>query len=151
MGETERERREREALEIYAKQLTDMIAASGRQVFKVNGPQSLPVKSRFGKYSTHGFVGDEQLVPMSAYVGKRRSIIYVFKTAFPLAEIAFVEVPSEKAGEALVGFKGWLESRMEMSDDEAMRNAKEERERAEREDRERTAREIANNPIFGSW
>jgi hypothetical protein len=40
---------------------------------------------------------------------------------------------------------------MEMSDDEAMRNAKEERERAEREDRERTAREIANNPIFGSW
>ena len=139
------------ALEEHAKRIDRIFKESPKvSAFKINGPRQLPVKSRFGQYTTQNFRGDEKLIPSTAYLGKRGHIVYGFTPAEP-QKYAFVEVTSDKAADQLIGFKAWLDERLDVDEDELLENLKAAREKAAREEKDRLEHEQANNPVFGSW
>jgi hypothetical protein len=139
------------ALEEHARSL-ERIFKEEFASFKVVGPQALPTKDRFGKYTTTSFKGGEELRPVGAYVGKRDGLIYVFQPrGIDAGRFAFVEVAQKDSGQALAGFRGWLEEKLQMNEDELIARVQRERELAEREERERVAKMRDDNPVFGSW
>lgn len=66
----------------------------------------LTVKSSSRGYSKKAHTGGEEFKPVNCYVGKRGSIIYVFKP-LAVADYQFMEMPESQACEALSGFVAW--------------------------------------------
>jgi len=109
-------------------------------------PANLTIKTPRGQYKKLSFVGGDLFTFHSAYCGKT-GVVLIGKPAIPKAEVQFIEVMMDKAGEYfshaltsqlndhLTGAFERAEAELKAAADEAMR---EERERLE-------------DPAFGSW
>jgi hypothetical protein len=142
----------RKALEDHAEQITRIFKQAHEKsflTFKVNGPRQFPVKDRWGKFTTHSFVGDEELSPRHCYVGKRGRLIYALAPAKPQPWV-HAEVDHDNL-EGIAGLKAFINEALDGDEDQIIENAMAERRLAEKQAKEREARELATNPDFGSW
>lgn len=94
--------------------------ATERGQYALTRPTSLTFKDRKGGYSKQGAIGSEKFSPHSAYVGKRGTLIIVFKPvdSYLAAKYAFMEMEAGDCRLLLDGFPAYMDSLMHASFDE---------------------------------
>jgi ribosomal protein S12 len=77
------------------------------ETFMLSAPATLTVRKANGGYSKVAHVGMEDFQPVSAYVGKRGKMIFVFKPVM-VADYLEMEMDEQQAFANLSGFKDYL-------------------------------------------
>lgn len=85
--------------------INEKIASCGES-FMLMSPETLTVKKPNGTYSKKAHIGSEDFKPLSAYMGKRGKLIFVFKPIM-VADYLEMEMDENSAKEKLMGFKDW--------------------------------------------
>ena len=76
------------------------------ETFMLASPESLTVKRPNGTYAKKAHIGSEDFKPISAYIGKRGKLIFVFKPVM-VSDYVEMEADEHQAKEKLMGFKDW--------------------------------------------
>lgn len=124
-------------------------SASGRQSFSLGEPTQLTVSRKGGQFTKKPHIGGEEFAFVRAYMGKRGSLIFVFKPR-GVADYEFAEFAEADAKRSLLGFAEALAAAMNTGELRELKDAKKaavldaEREKLE-------ASRAAHYPGFGSW
>lgn len=157
----EQKMEEKVRLESLAKLFKEEVAAlSLREMptFVVNGPCKLTVKDG-GEYFTAPFIGEEELVVLDIYAGKKELIfIFIDPGTAPVSllmvrpEHQRIEIPYNKALVELDGFKQWSDQVLENFNQETIAETKQEVAAMEEAAHEEAKRDpFKENPLYGSW
>lgn len=145
---------ERDQKGVFAEQVNRLLRdADNLPTFEVDGPHSLTIFRHSGQYAKRPFIGEEQFIPVSVYLGKRGDLIYCFRpNAWGPTEYKHIEVPGKDVENVFKGFREFL-VRVLDEDDEATRAAA----RNEADEVEARAHAAAlqearmNDERYGSW
>lgn len=94
------------ALQELAEKMTSVMR-NAQETFMLSAPVTLTVKKANGGYSKKAHMGMEDFQPVSAYVGKRGKMIFVFKPVM-VADYAEMEADEQQAFSNLGGFKEFI-------------------------------------------
>lgn len=138
-----------QALEKLAQQITRQWSGPDHcnNTYILAGPCNLPVKLRNGSYQTKGFIGGEQFLPRSAYVGKKGHLVLVFSPV-PANTYAYMELPAKDA-EKIEGFAvAMLQLITSLQSGVPIPFVTPEERAAQRQADEQ---ELLDNPVYASW
>lgn len=138
-----------EALDKLARVFNKVFGDEHRK-FEVIEPVALTVKDRHGMYSTRSSIGGEQFTPSGAYVGKRGSMIFVFKPLL-LCDYAVMEMEESKALRLLQGFNAYVHTILSRVYDKYGETVQETVRQQEEERRVRENTALLANPDYASW
>lgn len=94
------------ALDGLAQEMTKVMQAS-TETFMLAAPITLTVRKSNGGYSKQAHMGMEDFQPVSAYLGKRGKMIFVFKPVM-VADYSEMEMDEQQAFANLNGFKDFM-------------------------------------------
>jgi len=98
------------ALEEISKKMSEAMKAT-TETFMLSAPVTLTVRKSTGGYSKQAHMGMEDFQPVSAYMGKRGKIIFVFKPVM-VSDYAEMEMDEQQAFAHLNGFKDFIRERV---------------------------------------
>jgi hypothetical protein len=111
------------SLTVLAAQLTEMLKVAEPTSFMLGEPMSLTVKKKDGTYSKHPHIGGENFIPVSAYAGKKGSLIFVFR-ADHVTSYAEMEMGEAQADVVFTGFKEYIKNAVARGLTHELREAK---------------------------
>jgi hypothetical protein len=98
------------ALDELSKKMTEVMKQT-EETFMLSSPIALTVRKSTGTYSKQAHMGMEDFQPVSAYVGKRGKMIFVFKPVM-VADYAEMEMDEAQAFANLSGFKDFMREKV---------------------------------------
>lgn len=135
--------------ERLAKNLTDWWGTPGGPgVFAINAPCKL-TEYAAGRFHKKSYIGEEQLRPFEAYVGKKGDVIIKFREVDGDAAHRHIEMTVNEAITHLDWFKDYYVDLCNTLDDKRMAEHREIA--AAKEEAADAAARHAANPLFGSW
>lgn len=121
---------------------------AGAPTFQVNAPCKLTA-SIDGRFTKQAFIGEEELIPFGAYVGKRGSLILKFAKPGIDKTREWIEMSVREAEANLDGFKSHYADVCNGFTDAHTASIREVAAAMEAEAAEQVRR--SSNPLFGSW